>query len=70
MRAASPFTMFPFAPAGPGCGNQPRGTPDEMLKPESKGKLTLIVTNYVVTAKMLGAETVKGDASVAAETGK
>ena len=47
LSGAGPFTVF--APANAAFEKLPAGTVDNLLKPESKGKLTSVLTYHVVT---------------------
>ncbi len=52
-----PFTVF--APNNDAFAKLPKGTVEELLKPENKAKLTRILTYHVVPAKVLAAEALK-----------
>ncbi len=56
LKGTGPFTVF--APTDTAFGNLPEGTLDELLKPESKDKLTGILTYHVVPGKVLAADVV------------
>ena len=57
LKGEGPFTVF--APTDAAFGKLPAGTLDELLKPESKEKLTSILTYHVVPGKVLAADVVK-----------
>ena len=57
LKGEGPFTVF--APTDEAFGKLPEGTLDELLKPESKEKLTGILTYHVVSGKVTAAEVVK-----------
>ncbi len=52
-----PFTVF--APTNEAFGKLPKGTVEELLKPENKDKLTAILTYHVVAGKVMAADVVK-----------
>jgi uncharacterized surface protein with fasciclin (FAS1) repeats len=52
-----PFTVF--APTDEAFGKLPKGTLDELLKPENKKKLAGILTYHVVAGKVMAADVVK-----------
>jgi uncharacterized surface protein with fasciclin (FAS1) repeats len=52
-----PFTVF--APTDAAFGKLPKGTLEELLKPENKKKLTAILTYHVVPGKVMAADVVK-----------
>jgi len=56
LKSDGPFTVF--APTDEAFGKLPEGTLDELLKPESKEKLTAILTYHVVPGKVLAADVV------------
>jgi uncharacterized surface protein with fasciclin (FAS1) repeats len=49
LQGAGPFTVF--APVNDAFENLPAGTVDNLLKPESKGALTTVLTYHVVAGK-------------------
>ena len=51
-----PFTVF--APTDEAFGKLPKGTLEDLLKPENKEKLTSILTYHVVPGKVLAADVV------------
>jgi uncharacterized surface protein with fasciclin (FAS1) repeats len=57
LKGDGPFTVF--APTDAAFGKLPEGTLDELLKPESKDKLTSILTYHVVPGKVMAADVVK-----------
>jgi uncharacterized surface protein with fasciclin (FAS1) repeats len=50
LKGKGPFTVF--APTNEAFGKLPAGTVDGLLKPESKGALTSVLTYHVVAGKM------------------
>jgi uncharacterized surface protein with fasciclin (FAS1) repeats len=52
-----PFTVF--APTDEAFGKLPKGTVEELVKPENKAKLTGILTYHVVPGKVMAADVVK-----------
>ena len=52
-----PFTVF--APTDAAFGKLPKGTVEELVKPENKAKLTAILTYHVVAGKVMAADVVK-----------
>jgi uncharacterized surface protein with fasciclin (FAS1) repeats len=54
-----PFTVF--APTNAAFAKLPKGTVEDLLKPENKAKLTSILTYHVVGAKVLAADAIKMD---------
>jgi uncharacterized surface protein with fasciclin (FAS1) repeats len=56
LKGDGPFTVF--APTDEAFGKLPEGTLDDLLKPESKEKLTAILTFHVVPGKVLAADVV------------
>ena len=57
LKGAGPFTVF--APTDAAFAKLPAGTLDTLLKPESKAKLTAILTYHVVAGKVMAADVVK-----------
>ena len=57
LKGAGPFTVF--APTDEAFAKLPKGTVEELLKPENKGKLTAILTYHVVPGKVMAADVVK-----------
>lgn len=57
LKGPSPFTVF--APTDAAFAKLPAGTVDTLLKPESKAKLTAILTYHVVAGKVKAADVVK-----------
>jgi uncharacterized surface protein with fasciclin (FAS1) repeats len=51
LQGSGPFTVF--APTNAAFEALPKGTVDELLKPENKDKLTKILTCHVIAAKAL-----------------
>jgi uncharacterized surface protein with fasciclin (FAS1) repeats len=49
-----PFTVF--APTNEAFAKLPKGTVEELLKPENKAKLTAILTYHVVAGKVMAAD--------------
>ena len=54
-----PFTVF--APTNDAFAKLPKGTVEELLKPENKEKLTAILTYHVVAGKVMAADAIKLD---------
>lgn len=54
LQGAGPFTVF--APTNEAFDALPKGTVDDLLKPENKDKLTRILTCHVVAAKAMSAD--------------
>jgi uncharacterized surface protein with fasciclin (FAS1) repeats len=52
-----PFTVF--APTDEAFGKLPKGTVEDLLKPENKKKLAAILTYHVVAGKVMAADVVK-----------
>jgi uncharacterized surface protein with fasciclin (FAS1) repeats len=57
LKGAGPFTVF--APTDEAFAKLPKGTVEELLKPENKAKLTAILTYHVVPGKVMAADVVK-----------
>jgi uncharacterized surface protein with fasciclin (FAS1) repeats len=57
LKGKGPFTVF--APTDDAFGKLPKGTVEELLKPENKKKLTSILTYHVVPGRVLAADVVK-----------
>ncbi len=58
LSGAGPFTIF--APTNEAFAKLPKGTVEELLKPENKAKLTGILTYHVVAAKVMAADVKTG----------
>jgi uncharacterized surface protein with fasciclin (FAS1) repeats len=56
-KGAGPFTVF--APTDDAFAKLPKGTVEDLLKPENKAKLTAILTYHVVPGKVMAADVVK-----------
>jgi uncharacterized surface protein with fasciclin (FAS1) repeats len=56
LKGEGPFTVF--APTDEAFANLPEGTLDDLLKPESKDKLTAILTYHVVPGQVMAADVV------------
>jgi uncharacterized surface protein with fasciclin (FAS1) repeats len=54
-----PFTVF--APTNDAFAKLPKGTVEELLKPENKEKLAAILTYHVVAGKVMAADAIKLD---------
>ena len=54
LRGLGPFTVF--APTDEAFAKLPKGTVEELLKPENKAKLVAILTYHVVARKIMAAE--------------
>ena len=59
LKGEGPFTVF--APTDEAFEKLPKGTLDELLKPENKDKLKAILTYHVVSGKVMAADVVKLD---------
>ena len=57
LKGPGPFTVF--APTDEAFAKLPKGTLDDLLKPENKAKLTAILTYHVVPGKVVAADVVK-----------
>lgn len=57
LKGAGPFTVF--APTNAAFGKLPAGTVEGLLKPESKGALTGILTYHVVPGRLMAADVVR-----------
>ena len=57
LKGAGPFTVF--APTDEAFAKLPKGTVEELLKPENKAKLTAVLTYHVVPGKVMAADVVK-----------
>ncbi len=57
LKGAGPFTVF--APTDEAFAKLPKGTVEDLLKPENKAKLTSILTYHVVAGKVMAADVVK-----------
>ncbi|MGE0042668.1 MAG: fasciclin domain-containing protein [Vicinamibacterales bacterium] len=57
LKGDGPFTVF--APTDAAFAKLPKGTVEELLKPENKAKLTAILTYHVVPGKVMAADVVK-----------
>jgi len=51
LKGTGPFTVF--APTDEAFAKLPKGTVDDLLRPENKGKLTSILTYHVVPGKIM-----------------
>lgn len=56
LKGAGPFTVF--APTDEAFAKLPKGTVEDLLKPENKAKLTRILTYHVVPGKVMAADVV------------
>jgi uncharacterized surface protein with fasciclin (FAS1) repeats len=63
-----PFTVF--APTDEAFAKLPKGTVEDLLKPENKAKLTSILTYHVVAGKVMAADAIKLDGKMAATVNK
>jgi uncharacterized surface protein with fasciclin (FAS1) repeats len=64
MKSAGPFTVF--APTDDAFAKLPKGTVDDLLKPENKAKLAAILTYHVVSGKVMASTVVTMDGKKAA----
>ena len=58
LQGAGPFTVF--APTDDAFAKLPKGTVDDLLKPENKAKLAGILTYHVVAGKVMAADVKSG----------
>ena len=54
LKSAGPFTVF--APTDAAFAKLPKGTVEDLLKPENKAKLTAILTYHVLPSKVMAAD--------------
>ena len=54
LKGAGPFTVF--APTDAAFAKLPKGTVEDLLKPENKAKLTAILTYHVLPSKVVAAD--------------
>ena len=54
LKGKGPFTVF--APTDEAFAKLPKGTVEDLLKPENKAKLTAILTYHVVAGKVMAAD--------------
>ena len=57
LKGSGPFTVF--APTDEAFAKLPKGTVEDLLKPENKAKLTAILTYHVVPGKVMAADVAK-----------
>jgi uncharacterized surface protein with fasciclin (FAS1) repeats len=57
LKGKGPFTVF--APTDEAFGKLPKGTVEDLLKPENKNKLTAVLTYHVVSGRVLAADVVR-----------
>jgi uncharacterized surface protein with fasciclin (FAS1) repeats len=57
LKGKGPFTVF--APTDAAFAKLPKGTLDDLLKPENKAKLTAILTYHVVPGQVMAAQAAK-----------
>ena len=57
LKGAGPFTVF--APTDDAFAKLPKGTVEDLLKPENKARLTAILTYHVVPGKVMAADVTK-----------
>ena len=57
LKGPGPFTVF--APTDEAFAKLPKGTVEDLLKPENKAKLTAVLTYHVVPGKVMAADVVK-----------
>jgi len=57
LKGPGPFTVF--APTDEAFGKLPKGTLDDLLKPENKDKLAAILTYHVISGKKMAKDVVK-----------
>ena len=63
LKGAGPFTVF--APTDEAFAKLPKGTVEDLLKPENKAKLADILTYHVVSGKVMSPAAVKLDKATA-----
>jgi uncharacterized surface protein with fasciclin (FAS1) repeats len=63
-----PFTVF--APTDEAFAKLPKGTVEDLVKPENKAKLTAILTYHVLSGKVMAADAIKLDGKMAATVNK
>jgi uncharacterized surface protein with fasciclin (FAS1) repeats len=63
LKGAGPFTVF--APTDEAFAKLPKGTLDDLLKPENKAKLANILTYHVVSGKVMAASAMTLDKATA-----
>jgi uncharacterized surface protein with fasciclin (FAS1) repeats len=61
LKGPGPFTVF--APTDAAFAKLPAGTLEELLKPENKGKLVLILTYHVVPGKVMASDVATMDSA-------
>jgi uncharacterized surface protein with fasciclin (FAS1) repeats len=61
LKGPGPFTVF--APTDAAFAKLPKGTLEDLLKPENKAKLQAILTYHVVSGKVMAADVVKLDSA-------
>src|SRR3954464_12749293 len=59
LKGSGPFTVF--APTDEAFAKLPKGTVEELLKPENQDKLKAILTYHVIAGKVMAADVVKLD---------
>lgn len=57
LKSEGPFTVY--APSDEAYAKLPKGTVEDLLKPENKAKLVAILTYHVVSGKVMAADVVK-----------
>jgi uncharacterized surface protein with fasciclin (FAS1) repeats len=57
LKGAGPFTVF--APTDDAFAKLPKGTVEDLLKPENKARLTAVLTYHVVPGKVTAADVMK-----------
>ena len=57
LKGNGPFTVF--APTDEAFAKLPKGTVEDLLKPENKAKLTAVLTYHVVPGKVMAADAMK-----------
>ncbi|MGE0361511.1 MAG: fasciclin domain-containing protein [Vicinamibacterales bacterium] len=57
LKGAGPFTVF--APTDAAFAKLPKGTVEDLLKPENRARLTAILTYHVVPGKVMAADVAK-----------
>ncbi len=67
LKGEGPFTVF--APTDAAFAKLPEGTLEELLKPESKEKLTSILTYHVVPGKVMAADVVLVESATTVQGG-
>jgi len=68
LQGDGPFTVF--APTDEAFAKLPKGTVEDLLKPENKGKLRAILTYHVIAGKVMSKDVVKLDRAKTVQGGE